>query len=785
MHSLRTLSWFIASLLVVGCATMTAVEMEQRFGALEPRERVVDVLPAGAVDYWRDIKPIVEARCIVCHACYDAPCQLKMSSIEGIERGATEARVYDAARLTAAPMTRLFEDARSVAEWRAKDFFPVLNEHADTPQANRDGGVMHRILRLKAQNPLPDTRQLPKSFDLSLDRKQFCAQPGTFDKFANKHPLWGMPYALPGLADEEQNTLLSWLEAGAPYTARPPLAPGFVAEIDIWEAFLNGDSLKARLSSRYIYEHLFLAHLYFPALSDSQFFRIVRSATPPGAPIELIATRRPYNDPGVERVYYRIDRAIGSIVAKTHMPYALDAARMDRWQALFMDADYEVDTLPSYAVKTASNPFVTFDALPVRSRYKFMLDEAQYTIMTFIKGPVCRGQAALNVINDNFWVFFINPDDPKLEILADFLSTRQKQLTFPASSEDIYRPIKYWRQYAAQQKTLLAEIDAYLADHLAGGAIMNPDLNLVWDGDGTNDNAALTVFRHFDSATVEKGLVGNPPKTAWLIGYTLLERIQYLLVTGYDVYGNVGHQLLSRVYMDFLRMEGEMAFLQLLPQEARNRERNFWYRDAEKEVTQYMTLPRFESESVPDIDYRTDNEKLELYGMLREHLKAVLPDRYAMTAIRSTAARESIARLNGLTGLPANLMPQATFIEIAGPSGNYYVTLIRNNAHLNITSIFGEKKFRKPDEDTLAVVPGFLGAYPNAFLLVNEIELDRFAARVTALRTEGDYTRLLDDYGIRRTNPNFWRQSDAFHSAAQEQLGFEFGLFDYGRFENR
>lgn len=251
------------------------------------------------------------------------------------------------------------------------------------------------------------------------------------------------------------------------------------------------------------------------------------------------------------------------------------------------------------------------------------------------------------------------------------------------------------------------------------------------------------------------------------------------------MYGNVGHQLLSRVYMDFLRMEGEKTFLLMLPPEARKREREFWYREAEKEVTEYMILPRFENKSTLGIDYQTDDEKLELYGMLRQHLAPVLPDRYAMTSIRRAAARASLEKLNGLTGLPANLVPQNSFIEIAGPSGNYYVTLIRNNGHLNITSIFGEKKFRKLDEDSLLIVPGFLGAYPNAFFLVNEIELDQFVERIATLRTEGDYSRLLDAYGIRRTNPNFWRQSDAFHSAARERLGFEFGLFDYGRFENR
>ena len=56
-----------------------------------------------------------------------------------------------------------------------------------------------------------------------------------------------------------------------------------------------------------------------------------------------------------------------------------------------------------------------------------------------------------------------------------------------------------------------------------------------------------------------------------MIGYPLLERIHYLLVAGYDVYGNVGHQLNSRLYMDFLRMEGEFNFLTLLPEAQRRR----------------------------------------------------------------------------------------------------------------------------------------------------------------------------------------------------------------------
>ena len=104
-------------------------------------------------------------------------------------------------------------------------------------------------------------------------------------------------------------------------------------------------------------------------------------------------------------------------------------------------------------------------------------------------------------------------------------------------------------------------------------------------------------------------------------------------MAGYDVYGNVGHQLVTRLYMDFLRMEGEGSFLLLLPESARIRERDFWYRDVDDEIKEYLTLPKFESAIEPAIDYQTDDEKIELFGMLSKRLQAVLPARHAMGAI--------------------------------------------------------------------------------------------------------------------------------------------------------
>lgn len=77
--------------------------------------------PSGTYDP-ASLPRTIERRCVVCHGCYDAPCQFRMTSDEGVARGATKLPVYDSSRLSEAPLTRLGIDASSVDEWRKLDF---------------------------------------------------------------------------------------------------------------------------------------------------------------------------------------------------------------------------------------------------------------------------------------------------------------------------------------------------------------------------------------------------------------------------------------------------------------------------------------------------------------------------------------------------------------------------------------------------------------------------------------------------------------------------------------
>jgi hypothetical protein len=69
-----------------------------------------------------------------------------------------------------------------------------------------------------------------------------------------------------------------------------------------------------------------------------------------------------------------------------------------------------------------------------------------------------------------------------------------------------------WLQYSKLQTNYLRAKSEWLERNAVA---RKDDLSMIWSGDGRNPNAALTVFRHFDSATVVKGLVGDQPKTAW------------------------------------------------------------------------------------------------------------------------------------------------------------------------------------------------------------------------------------------------------------------------------
>jgi hypothetical protein len=778
-----------------GCSVFKTIEFRQKYGPAQPGvDRRVAATAAGEVSFYKDVQPILERRCSVCHSCYDAPCQLKTTCFEGIDRGGTKALVYNAARLTADRPTRLHIDADSAEGWRELGFHPVLNERDPTPVADLENSVLNLMLQLKKEHPLPPTDLLSETFDLRLDHDYICTTAEEFEDFKEKYPLWGMPYALPGLTDRERETIVDWLRQGAHITPLPPPSDQAARLIGTWETFLNGPSLKEQLMSRYLYEHLFIGRIHFQSLPAREFYRLVRSKTPPGEPVVEINTVRPYDDPGVATFYYRFRRIEATIAVKDHTVYRMTRDKMARYRELFLGDDVVVTQRPSYDPATTANPFKTFAALPARSRYQFMLDDAHFFVEGFIKGPVCRGQVALNVINDHFFIAFFDPDRDRISNNTQFLSQVSDLLSIPSERKSTLRLLSTWYHYASLQKQFLTAREQYLMEQ-------DPDdkaneINDIWDGDGANPNVLLTVFRHFDSASVVNGFVGKMPKTGWVIDYPLFERIHYLLVAGFNVFGNVGHQLETRLYMDFLRMEGESNFLSFLPIESRRELWADWYKGARKNAENYLDEQYHGLERPTDIVYHTADPKTEFFQQLIAHAgTATNPDDFLnrcpddnCTDVNASPleqrADRAMRRVADMRGRQVQPLPDVMFVHVATGDDNQDLayTIVRNKALSNNSMLFDENRRRVLDDDTLTVVKGYTGSYPNAF---SRIPIDEIEARIDAyLRIQNmlDYYNYAKEHGIQRSSPNFWAESDWHYRKFLKSKPVEAGLFDMYRY---
>ena len=755
-------------------------------------------LPKEDISFKDEVQPILESRCVVCHGCYDAPCQLKLTSPEGIHRGANKNKVYNAARLTADPPTRLFIDAMTTEEWRQKGFETVLNEGEPNKVRNLEDSVMYKMLRQKRLYPQARTGMLSDDFDVSIDRAQTCPTVSEFDKYAAEHPKGGMPYALPDLNRKEYTTLVHWLAQGAPMPDDEPPSRAAAKQIERWEVFLNGDSNKQKLVNRYLYEHLFQAHLHFEGTDNREFYRLVRSTTAPGEPVDIIPTRRPYGDPAGP-VYYRIVRHQGSIVAKTHMVYALSDKRMQRFKELFYDAEYEVTSLPSYEAVVASNPIKTFSAIPVNSRYRFLLDEARFFIEGFIKGPVCRGQTALNVIEDQFWVVFFDPDSGINTLDDEFLHATADYLASPTELEDNFRLLSSRSHYRSLFQKYI-QTKAAAAENFEP-VILEDAMRYIWNGDGENPNAALTIFRHLDSASVNYGFIGDYPDTAWVIDYSILERIHYLLVAGYDVYGNLGHQLNTRLYMDFLRTEGEDKFLVFLPADKREAIRDRWYQGIRKSNKGDVgTVTWLTQEFVKG--YQTDNPQLELYQQLERYLGPLAGDgdyinrctadeckpKVKQDILRVDKAMQQAAKMDGLI---VQFLPDVAFIRVkmgGEPEDDLAYTMISNKAYKSVTSMFENEKLtdrRDYEYDTQTVVRWLEGSYPDFFYVVELDDIESFVEEYNALENRQHYEAFVARYGLRRTSEDFWEHADWFNRQYAREQPVLSGIYDLNRYQNR
>jgi hypothetical protein len=564
--------------------------------------------------------------------------------------------------------TRLFSDAQSAAGWRQKGFFSALNDHGGALDDNLKQSLLYHMIELGRSNPLAANAPVPEEIELGFHRKNVCPAPGEFANYAYDKPLEGMPLAITGLTDGEYRTLRQWIREGAVIDAKPS-APGparrkaFGARAgrtsadppmgDILEPF----GIKEPIG--------FPVPVRTPVCGPSLF----RGSG--YGPIRIIATVRPNDDPG-EALYYRLRKVDSTIVHKTHMAYPLDEERMARFEALFLAPDWDVAALPDYSRENAINPFATFAAIPAPARYRFMLDSSEFFVRNFIRGPVCAGQVATNVIDDRFFVVFQDPDADLSVTDPAYQAEIQPHLVLVPEHEGLLKLPFDWDHRKSS---------ATITGFCEGGIIAVGSPRARRCKTSGTAMASMTMPRNFDNAMVTKGFVGAVPKTLWVMDYPLLERSYYLLVVNFDVFGAFATQVETRFYFDLIRSEGEDNFLHFMPPQARTSMRASWYLGSKAQNRVRKTYTIVNEDHPVRIQYRTADPKAEFVSLVTARLKSLAGPRDVLNrcaappchrADAGPAERRADASLQTLTSKPASLdgmrfvdfMPDVSFLRV-------------------------------------------------------------------------------------------------------------------------
>lgn len=800
------------------------------------------------------VQKIFDNRCVACHACYSSPCQLNLTSYEGVSRGANKKSMFDFEFADRQP-TRLGVDAKSTKEWHSKKFgfYSVIENSSSYDQKEKNPtSVLWKIINLNSNVTL---KYIQQQGPFEYEKNAFCPTindwsiyDGTSQQYNEKistigksyYPK-GMPYGLPPLSEPQVHVIKSWLQKGATGYSKQEQEQLFaVSEKNqqvraLVENFLNSSNSYQQVVSRYIYEHLFLAHVYFDE-NKREFFKLVRSTKPRSEitsdeEIFEIPTRRPTDNPE-KKFYYLFKKITETIVQKNHILYEITPEKVIYWQRIFeIEKNKEIPlTMPSYESEKSLNPFATFKDLPLKGRFKFLLDDNFYHIQSFILGPVCRGQLAVDSIEDHFWVFFMSPDsDPMLNDNGDFINANAALIGAAGVAGSSFE-LNMNRKLGEFRKKRQELYKNFVFDKTA---LWLGEDESKYNSNQKNNYPVLTILRHFDNATVLKGPLGNIPKTIWLIDYHIFEDMYYNLVAGYDLFSGNFHHLRTRFHMDGSRVNGQDLFLGLLPEPYKSVLRNSWHINYKKsfDATNVLSkglnkilagdivevFPTKESKtkwfsSVNNPDYVPSTEesiqlkKTLLSKMLREVINKRPSQKFKEECCNSLDNTQiffpensidlEFKKITRFRSDQFDSLPDVTYIYITdadSDKGEFPVyTLVNNKQHFNLDQMSNETGRRDFKNDYLTIFKGMVGSFPNLFLRMKKNDLSLLTKKIQKIAKSSSSNSLfakpawhdfyMSDWVISRFSPDFWDVYDSLNRIQRNSDPLGSGVIDLSHY---
>lgn len=748
--------------------------------------------PSSVPDYVDDVQPIFNRRCIACHGCLGSPCNVKLDSFRGLQRGGFGLNAYSD-HVGNYPRTDM-EAAHSLAAWRKKGFYPIVARDG-APEKNLDGSLLYLMIEAgQAHNSPGFSREALKGLRPERYKSTCPPKPAALKAELEKHPAIGMPFGLPALSDSDFETLEQWVANGSPgptkaqqNEAQRIANPRAVLE---WESFLNGADERSQLVSRYIFEHVFLATLVLEESPGDQF-RLVRSKTPPARlvkdadgkervevpPVEVIGTGLPYDDPysyaNIDQFWYRLEKITEPIVQKNHFLWQLSLDDIDHLTELFaLDSGTGWGSGDALSPGWGSdNALEVFAAIPAESRYRFMLENSEVIVGGITYGPVCNGQTATYAVKDQFWVFFLDPEydpsvqEPKLGL--DGWDTFMDRSVFGNAD--------YLQAFAATKQKLFPK---------------GWSLDALWDGGGDDRNAWLTVLRHETNVSVLKGAQGGVPRSLWLISFAGFERMYYDTVAGFAYWEGDGLKLETLLFFNFLRQAFEDNFLTLLPPEAREAIRHEWTQGIG--AIGLAAVPFAGKEQPTQVEVSDDDPLLDLVEQIEKELGRKIsglpdplnpqkkPDVELDAAIKDfddwEQAISTLTATEGLSFVPQ--LPSVIVLRLTAGDEQRVYSLIANRVYASQYTLVFENGEALPKKDSMSVYPTLVNGFPNLFVDLELDDASAFLSDLDAVASKADWKAFKRRYGILRNSAQFWDFYDWINAWNFAQRGDVAGWLD-------
>src|SRR5262249_23814850 len=219
----------------------------------------------------------------------------------------------------------------------------------------------------------------------------------------------------------------------------------------------------------------------------------------------------------------------------------------------------------------------------------------------------------------------------------------------------------------------------------------------------------------------------------------------------------------------------ENTFLAFLPPDRRAEIRASWYVGATRQLDYLLTDRQRALDHGTQIPYSTGDPKRELIEQLLARSASVSGppdllnrcaappcDRPDATPVERAAER-ALQQIAAVKGPWVRLLPEVSVLRVrvdATGARDLVYTLVHNDAHTNVAFLFGEDDRRLPADDTVTVVRGHFGSYPNFFFELAAGDVERFVRELLRLVDARDLEHFAARYGVRRSDPRFWAMSD-------------------------